>query len=721
MLLACAATLGLTMVLAVYGGLPGADWLLGVPLNLVPAAGIALFLWASAFGLGDSINRWLLPAGSDCAEPARLLIRAALGMAGLLMLWWVLFWLVGVNRFTAALPVVAGLMLLVFRAVQAKDELKAIDLARFGWPWTLPALMPGLALLLVAASCPPGTLWRVEAMGYDVTSYHLQIPKEWIALGRATPLEHNVYSFFPGLMEHGYTAIGALLGGAMRDTAYACQVLHATFALLAVWGLVETARRLSAGAAAVVAAGAVLLLPWVVITGSLTYNEAAVLGFGAAALCLALQPGGLGWRRGAAIGALLGAATMCKLTAGPMVAVPVAAIALVPDFLSRNHGIARPGLKSRVNLGGTLAAAMLMTLTPYFARNAVATGNPVFPFATSVFGTGHWDDALAERWHTAHTLGADRPTTIDALSRQWLRNTGYGALGGTAVPPESRNIARFTHERGLPVFWLAALTAFALMLGHPRTWRLALAMLGVLLWQLAFWRVGTHLQSRFLLFTLLPAGVVLAVGAGRIRDAAGSLRGVLPPIAAAVLLLSLLTIALGTLWHQTPPVQLDDGSIVPGPVYLSIDALGDPDNPEQLGRPGTHPVNLLPPDTKTLILADNSALLYLDRPIVYSSAFDVNPLGEIVRATDGSVAAINAALRDRGITHVWVSGSEVARLRATYGFDATLTPELLKALVESWWPALDPRLQAPLFRIPPAGLEAGHAGYNRGRTSPPLG
>lgn len=721
MLIACTAALLLPMMLAVYAGLPGADWLLGVPLNLVPALGVCALLWASAYGLGDPAARWLLPSDSHTPAPTRRLLQAALGMASLLLLWWVLFWLVGVNRFTTALPVVAGLVLLVYRAVKAKDDLKSIDLAKLAWPWALPALMPGVALLLVAAACPPGTLWRVEAMGYDVTSYHLQIPSEWIAIGRATPLDHNVYSFFPGLMEHAYAAIGTLFGGSMRDAVYGCQVFHASFALLAAWGLIESAKRLGSGPAAIVAAGAVLLVPWVIITGSLAYNEAAVLGFGAAALCLALQPGVLGWRRGMVIGVLLGSATLCKLTAGPMVAVPVAVLALLPDLLSHRSDSVRSPVKSRLLLGGTLAAAMLLTLAPYFARNAIATGNPVFPFATAAFGTGHWDAALAERWHNAHTLGADRPTTFDALHRQWLGNAGYGALGGSAVPPESRNIARFTHERGLPVFWLAALTAFALMLGHPRTWRLALAMLSVLVWQLVFWRVGTHLQSRFLLFTLLPASVVLAVGAGRIRDVAGSLRGVLPPIASAVLLLSLLTVALGTLWHQTPPVQLDDGSVVPGPVYLSIDALADPGNPEQLGRPGTHPINLLPPDTKTLVIADNSALLYLDRPIIYSSAFDINPLGEMVRATDGSVAAINAALRDAGVTHVWISGSEVARLRATYGFDASLTTDLLQALVASWWPAMDPRLQAPLFRIPPAGLEAGHAGYNRGHTSPPPG
>ena len=695
------------MGLAAYNGsLPGPAWLVGVPLNLAPAIGICALLWASALGLGDPIRRGLLRHKDmpDDLPGGGLFLQAAAGMAALLVLFWVLFWAAGVNLATALLPVVLGVGLLITRGVQARRDLSRFDLARQHWPWVLAALMPGLGLLLIASACPPGTLWRVEALGYDVTSYHLQIPKEWIALGRATPLDHNVYSFFPGLMEHAYTAISLISGGSVRDAVYSCQLFHASFALLAVWGLIETARRFTGGIPAIVAGGAVLLVPWVLITGSSAYNEVAALGFGAAAFYLALQPGRAGWRRGVLLGLLLGAATLCKLTAGPMIAVPAVIVALTSGGLAPRK--TAQSLPQRFKFVAVVGCAGLLTLAPYFARNTIATGNPVFPFATTVFGAGHWDDALSERWHTAHTLGADRPGTLDALHRQWLGNTGYGALGGTAVPRESHNIARFTRERGLPVFWLAVLTGGALCLGHPRTWRPALAMLGVLLWQLVFWRIGTHLQSRFLLFTLLPAGVLLGVGAGHVRDRAGALRGVLPPIAAAVVLLPLLTVSLTTLWHQTPQVRDPAGGLAPRPILLSIDALAESTRPETLGQPGTHPINLLPPQSKTLVLADNSALLYLDRPVVYNSAFDVNPLGEIVRSTDGSPQAVNDALRARGITHVWVSRSEVRRLSATYGFDPSLTPELLQALTESWRPALDPTLRVPLYRVPPASREA---------------
>lgn len=705
------------MAFAIYGAQsPGDAWALGLPLNLLPAIAAAGLLWAAAMGLGDGLQRWLLPDLHGCPR----LVQAGLGIAALLLAFFVLFAYVGTNRATAWLPIGIGVGLLLWRGYQSRDQIRQYDLSAKAWPWTLPTLAPGVALLLVASACPPGTLWRVEALGYDVTSYHLQIPKEWIAIGRATPLEHNVYSFLPGLLEHAYTAMGLILGGgsdAMRSAVYACQAFHAGFALLAVGGVVAAARRFGHTPAAVVAGGAMLLVPWVVITGSLAYNEMASLGLATAALAIALQPGTLDWRRGIAIGLLLGTATLCKLTAGPMLALPVTAIALIPDHLTRDERNANAvAIAQRAKLLGLLIAAGLLTLAPYLVRNAAATGNPVFPFAVSVFGSGHWDDTLAQRWHQAHSTGGQHAGTLDALHRQWLGNTGYGALGGTPIPPESNNIARFAHERGLPVFWLAMLTGFALMLGHPRTWRIAVALLVVLLWQLVFWRLATHLQSRFLIYTLLPASVILAIGAGRVREVTHTLRGVLPPILTILILLTLLTISLGTLWDQTSRFE-DRGTLINRPIWTAIDSLGDPNNPEQLAMPGTHPINLLGPETKTLILGDNSTLLYIDRPIIYSSAFDTNPLAPIVHESRGDIGAINAQLRAQGITHVWVGWTEIVRIAQTYGVDPYLTPELLLALVESWQPALDPAWQMWLYRVPPAELEAGHAGYNRGRTS----
>ena len=110
-------------------------------------------------------------------------------------------------------------------------------------------------------------------------------------------------------------------------------------------------------------------------------------------------------------------------------------------------------------LGGVVATVVgAATLSPWLIRNAVWTGNPVFPLATSVLGTGHWDADLAERWDRAHgrRARADDTTAAGAVWRQALGNAGYGAVGGRVTPREQRNIARFGREGGVPLLWLLA-------------------------------------------------------------------------------------------------------------------------------------------------------------------------------------------------------------------------------------------------------------------------
>ena len=72
--------------------------------------------------------------------------------------------------------------------------------------------VPALALLLVAASSPPGWLWDSEGRGYDALEYHLQLPQEWLRMGRLAPLEHNVYSFLPGYIEAAFYHLAVATG-----------------------------------------------------------------------------------------------------------------------------------------------------------------------------------------------------------------------------------------------------------------------------------------------------------------------------------------------------------------------------------------------------------------------------------------------------------------------------------------------------------------------------
>ncbi len=287
--------------------------------------------------------------------------------------------------------------------------------------------LPSLAALAAAATVPTGLLWPSEFGGYDALSYHLQVPREWLIAGSAAPLPHNVYSALPSFME---TATLHLLAAAQwedaRNVAAAAQMLHAMLAAIAAWliGCVAAscmggtgvgamfvvatrggATRVAAlerptgdstkrGPAIARAAAWCFALgvPWVIVVGSLAYNEMGML-MGFAGALLAWQCGSAAnwsrWRIGAAVGLLLGAAIGCKLTAVGMAVAPAALwMALAPcDAQLRTR---RSRAVQWAAVGAVAALVCVVILLPWLWRNWAATGNPVFPFASGLFGTGWW-------------------------------------------------------------------------------------------------------------------------------------------------------------------------------------------------------------------------------------------------------------------------------------------------------------------------------------------
>ncbi|MEO0587604.1 MAG: hypothetical protein AAF078_08185, partial [Planctomycetota bacterium] len=382
--------------------------------------------------------------------------------------------------------------------------------------------------------------------------------------------------------------------------------------------------------------------------------------------------------------------------------IPVLAM-LAIRLAARLHGPPKRRAAAALAAASLAAVVMAATMSPYLARNLAQRGNPIFPFATHLIGPGHWTDTLVDRWDRAHGLDADRDSAglTASFSRQWLTNRGYGALGGSPPPPERDNVARFALEGGVPVLWLATLLAAVAGLAHPRTRWPTAALLAWLAWQLAFWAFSTHRQSRFLIPTLLPTLLILGLGFDRLlRFLPAARRPVVSWSLALPLVAMLFAVAWQVVQAQTPPpqgaTQRDAaGRLLGLPLAVVIDAW--PLTPQ--GLEAQHPVNALAPDTRTLVVADNSHLLYITRPFAYATPFDPDPLGQTLRAQNHNPAAVTAALRDAGFTHVYLGWSELARLHRTYGYDPDVTQENLVALIQraAWQP-----LTRELYALPPA-------------------
>jgi hypothetical protein len=620
--------------LARFSG-PGRPGEFGDAAWVLLASALAALTWlTAAFGFGWPLRRWLL--GKDVHDwaaidmglgaAALLTLDAALGALGVLQ-WggaWVLL-LVGI-----------GLAIFPLRRIRRPDLVL---------PWPVWAAAPAIAVLLVAAYSAPGWLWDSEFGGYDALSYHLQLPKEWLALGRITPLDHNVYSYLPGYVEAAYYHLAALFGDGIVSV-YACQFLHAGFTLLTAAVVGRTAFRFGGRTVGAAAAVIVLGTPWTVVVGSLGYNEMVVAFLLATGVLIIEQSPPDTPRRAAALGVLAAAACGAKLTALGFVAAPLGLLilAVVPP-------------KRWPACAGAAGAAALICLLPFLLRNWIHAGNPVFPFATGLLGLGHWTQQQVDIWTSGHLSDLDLAGRV---------REGWNQLGRYGLGPNPEPREPWPPQWSL-LPWLAA-GGIAAGLATPklrtRSWRLGM----VLAVQLVFWLALTHIKSRFMLPAVVPATLAAAIGleviATRARERA--FVGLLTVVALAwssVPVLVFLREAQGA-----PALRLGMVGVVTG------DGLAPSQRRELADGSPYIFVNHVLPTQATVLSVGDAAPLYYRGAIVYQTTWDRGPLSRAMDNHPDDPAGWIEGLRAEGFTHLLVQ------------------PTMLRVWAESAWN--DPRVTA---------------------------
>jgi len=666
--MALAVLVAVVLAGLVGGGLATLASAIFVLISAAIAPGLYLL---GSIGLGVPMQRLLAP---KAAMPWSL--RAGLGLAAMLTLTQ-LMGMLGVLtiRGVALVPVVLGV------AVMAREMLrlrgKPIELWA-NWVWL--AGVPAIGVLFVAACSPPGWLWASEFGGYDVLSYHLQLPQEWLAMGRVWPVQHNVYSYLPGYMEAAFLHMGVLMGadpaagglvthdGSMLASA---QLLHAGVSVIAALLTTSAARAVLERAGtpgperfAPIAGGIVIATPWSVVTGSMAYNEMAVVALFAAALVGALTGEMKPVTRGLVVGLLVGVACGCKPTA-LIFCAPACGLAMLWE---------RPRKAWAMLTLGACAGGLAMLL-PWLVRNWLAGGNPVFPQLSGVFGSAHWSADQVARYKAGHSF----------------EGGFFGALRLLVLPEPSGEMRGILHPQWA-FFGPIVLAASAVALVVRRTHKMAALLLLILLMHLLVWLTLTHVQSRFLIPLVAPGAIMLALALStvpvpRLGQTLGFLCVLVQSVATTSLFLA------QKFDFGGPNVATLFG---PGLFAAAPEDSGD----EQIGPVAF--INDRLPEGSTVLVAGDAAVLYIQRPFVYATTWDTSPLAEAMRADERVPGAGIGLLNELGITHVSIDLGELDRLALSGWSDPMLDGGLvLRWLAEHGQPVYkDEQGQRLIYELP---------------------
>ncbi len=575
------------------------------------------------------------------------------------------------QRWINGIPMMVGIFMLIHQL--RESEVTSSSLSTNISP-VIILIIPAMAMLWVGVSCPPGALWGTEEHGYDVLSYHLQLPREWLTLGRIAILEHNVYSALPSYMEAAYTQLagmspwGARLSMGAALPLYTAQFLHAGFALATAILIARLARECLPAArpfSRIIGAAVFLSTPWVLITATSAYNEMGVCAlFAGALLMLHIEPLHP-TARGLIIGGLLGVACGCKPTAFFIAALPTAAAALV--LLPRKRWIP-------CAVGATLAG--IVALAPWLVRNWLDTGNPVFPFATDLFGSGHWSAEQAARWDNAHTFTgsiADRIALFISAERGILHPQWSITLGVIAL--------------SIPI---------TLLRKETRKMTAALALAIVV--QIIAWLFVGHLQPRFLIPVLVPGCAIIALACAAVTTDRAMIVG---GVARLAFVFATLVPATASIIHYlaqrdaNPNIMLLAGTEQFNGSNLRDDFLrlssSEQDSVLNVRSPVVYAnLKLAADPTNKLYLLGDATPLYYNLPLVYTTTWDTTPLISALDRAGWSLPVAVDLLRGDGITHVLINILELMRLRDSGYIDPRLNEELANALtnhaavVRSW-------------------------------------
>jgi hypothetical protein len=522
------------------------------------------------------------------------------------------------------------------------------------WLWLAT---PFVLAIMLGAMLPP--------VDFDVLEYHLQAPKEFYLARRITFLPHNVYANMP-LGAEMLSLVGMVAARDWWTGALVGKTLIAAFAPLTALALVAAGRRFATPAAGLVAALIYISIPWI----ALVSMQGLVEGPFAFYLLVSLY-GVLLWQPQLAMpdrsdrllalaGFLAGGAVSCKYPAVLYCVLPLAAW-IAWRTIATNRGIAA---KRSLALGIAKRLGIFLSFTalgcgPWFAKNAILTGNPTYPLLAGVFDGQTRTTEKIEQWNRVHS----------PPNYQWSDLAGRVA------------------DVSLRSDWLSPLVMplAALALARRRERRVAWQLAAYFAFVFCAWWLLTHRIDRFWVPILSVVGLLAGIGAtwtsGRWWKAT---------------LATLLTIGLFYNFVVITGGVLGDNFYLANLDRLRVD-------PQRVDRWHLY-LNEHVAEVTGVLLVGDAQPFDLEVPVLYNTVLDDCIFEQLARGR--TPEEIHAALHERHISHVLVAWNEIRRYRSpgNYGVTDFLQSGVFKDLVAAGVLAELPGgsdVSGQLFRVVP--------------------
>jgi hypothetical protein len=602
-------------VLTAFGWYAALNALIPFLIGLVWLAVFATACW----GAGDLVcRRWFRP---DTAWLERVVMQLLVGTA-------VVAAAAGVLALAHLLKPVPLLMILggfgchgALRIYRSGSDLSIDMRAPSSWWWLVVGIAGGLSLAAATTFAP----------FYDQWHYHLGFPYQWLRAGTPVTFARQAYSYFPSNMGLLY------LYGLAGPGPWAAQVVHWWMGALTAGGAAIVARRLGAPSGGQVLAAAMFAAtPSVVQVGALAASDLGVAAFATGSVIALLRMKSDSRRTAfwaAVSGGFAGLAAGTKYLALASVVVPTSIAVAFIAIAAAPRGSSRLRLSLRALV--PFVVVLLVVAAPWYARNALQTGNPVHPYFASIMGQSEGDTSTADD-RVASGIGSftfDRGTVTNALFLGTFDRRGHaGDIGPVHL-------------------WLTPLVL--LWMWRHRENGDALVVFGVLILGLGVWAVGPPL-GRYLLPTLALTSAVAATSWSEIVGRLGR--------PTRHLLSAFLFVLLAANCNPVRGEYL--GPQLAAFLGFQTDEQYLQDNCTQL--PAFRAANTgLPTDARVLLLGEPRAY-GLDRDLVVEDQFRTPLLVELAESA-GSAVEIRQQLEGMGITHVLWNGAEAERIADAEG------------------------------------------------------